>query len=227
MSSSCPPSTSRHNPAQLDPGTAETQSPSAAGTAPAAPTLRDQLTAGEPVAEPATPPGVDPGLWGRFAGQVVVLPGGGPGAGCHLWLGRPRDDGYGQFWLPGGRVIRAHRFAWAAWHGPVRPGVVIRHQCDEPLCTPITRAAVDQHLAAGTQADNVVDRELRGRGYRRRGGVRGWTVDRRGMAARSRAVHEALHAALAAGASPVDLVAVLAQVRAEGASSAGQLPLDL
>jgi hypothetical protein len=177
----------------------------------------------------APPAGVEPGLWARFVAQVVVLPsdrpGDPPGHGCHLWLGRPRDDGYGQFWLPDGRVIRAHRFAWAAWHGPVDRRVVIRHQCDEPLCTPITRAAVDAHLAAGTQADNVVDRELRGRGHRRRGGVRSWTVDRRGMAARSRALHDALHAALAAGARPVDLLEVVARVRTDGASSPGQLPL--
>ncbi|CAA9291495.1 MAG: hypothetical protein AVDCRST_MAG41-4401 [uncultured Corynebacteriales bacterium] len=42
------------------------------------------------------------------------------------------------------------------------------------------------------------------------------------MAARSRALHDALHAALAAG--PGDLVDVLARVRADGASSPGQLP---
>ena len=186
------------------------------------------MTAGHRLPAPAeavAPAGVEPGLWARFVAQVVVLPGGRPGGGCHLWLGRPRDDGYGQFWLPGGRVIRAHRFAWAVWHGPVDRRTVIRHQCDEPLCTPITRAAVDEHLAAGTQADNVVDRELRGRGHHRRGGVRSWTVDRRGMAARSRALHDAVHAALAAGAEPVDLVDVVARVRAEGASSPGQLPL--
>ena len=196
------------------------------GAGPAVAALTAPLAVDELVPGPMAPPGVDPGLWGRFTGQVVVLPGEISGAGgCHLWLGRPRDDGYGQFWLPGGRVIRAHRFAWAAWHSPLSPGVVIRHQCDEPLCTPITRAAVEGHLAAGTQADNVIDRELRGRGHRRRHGVRGWTVDRRGMAARSRALHDALHAALATGASPGDLVDVLARVRADGASSPGQLQL--
>lgn len=45
------------------------------------------------------------------------------------------------------------------------------------------------------------------------------------MAARSRALHDAVHAALAAGAQPADLVDVVARVRAEGASSPGQLPL--
>ena len=193
------------------------------GTMPAPMHVSSVPTGGELAPAPAAPAGVDPRLWARFAAQVVVLPGG----RCHLWLGRPRDDGYGQFWLPGGRVIRAHRFAWAAWHGPLERRVVIRHQCDEPLCTPITPEAVDGHLAAGTQADNVVDREIRGRGHHRRGGVRSWTVDRRGMAARSRALHDAVHAALAAGAGPADLVAVAARVRADGASSPGQLDLNL
>lgn len=98
----------------------------------------------------------------------------------------------------------------------------MRHQCEEPLCTPFTRAAGDGHLAAGIQAD-VVDRELRSRGHRRHGGARGWTVGRRGMAARSRALHDAAHGALAAGAGRVDdlivdLVDVIARVRADGAS---------
>jgi predicted MFS family arabinose efflux permease len=40
------------------------------------------------------------------------------------------------------------------------------------------------------------------------------------MAARSRALHDAMHAALAAGAVPVDLVAAVARVRAEGGRAA-------
>lgn len=45
-------------------------------------------------ADPA-PPGVPERFWRRFTSSVLPLPG-----GCALWLRPPRDDGYGQFWVP-------------------------------------------------------------------------------------------------------------------------------
>jgi hypothetical protein len=162
------------------------------------------------------PPWVDLGTWARFVAQVVVIPG-----RCHLWLAPPRDDGYGQFWVHG-RPVRAPRYAWAAWHGPPGAVGVIRHPGDEPLCVPITRAAVETHLAAGSQLDNIIDRDIRGRGARCRHGLAGWAVDRRGMANRARILHLPLHAALAGGATPAELADVVAQVDADGATAPGQ-----
>jgi hypothetical protein len=170
-----------------------------------------------------TPPYTDPQTWVRFRANVVTIPG-----GCSLWVAPPRDDGYGQFWLAGpgrGVPVRAHRYAWTVWYGPIGPGVVVRHHCDEPLCVPLSRAAVDEHLAIGSQADNVADRDIRGRGARRRHGLAGWAVDRRGTAARSRAMHLALRDALAAGLQPDELRDVVARVRADGAVAAGQTAL--
>ena len=171
------------------------------------------------VGSSVVPPYAGPDDWARFVAQVVAVPG-----GPFLWLAPPRDDGYGQFWVDN-RPFRAHRWAWMAWHGPLAAGTVVRHRCDEPLCVPTTREAVLEHLAVGTQADNVVDRDTRGRGARVRWGLRGWAVDRRGMAERSRALHQAVTAALAAGATPADLPAVIASVSAAGATLPGQAAL--
>jgi hypothetical protein len=66
-------------------------------------------------------------------------------------------NGYGR--LPGGY---AHRVAYAEKHGPIPPGVVIRHLCHNPPCYEIT------HLRAGTQKDNIQDSARDGRLGKRR-----------------------------------------------------------
>lgn len=150
------------------------------------------------VVDEPPPPYVDAATWRRFCRMVRPIPG-----GCHLWLGPPRTDGYGQFWTPaaGGRdkVWRAHRFAWTAWHGPIPRGYVVMHSCDEPLCAPADPAAVDEHLRLGTVAENNAEMRRRGRdaGPRRGGVVRLGSADPLGPYERSLA----LHRALAAGAT--------------------------
>jgi hypothetical protein len=201
---------------------------------------------GQPVPIPRT---VDPDVWRRFVRKVAIVPG-----GCHLWTDRPRDDGYGQFYtvrsalpaeqptapvLPGAeqldqdqaaddrpRVWRAHRFAWTVLVGPLAEDQHLMHQCDEPLCVPVTVEALAAHIALGDNAANVADREHKQRGTRRgRHGLMFWgRSDRRGQAARSLALHDALRDALAAGAGPDDLPAVVAEVYAAGASIEQPLP---
>ena len=56
-----------------------------------------------------------------------------------------------------GRYQGVHRIAWACIHGPIPPGVVIRHSCDTPRCIN------EEHLLDGTVADNNRDRDERGR----------------------------------------------------------------
>ncbi|MEV6527760.1 HNH endonuclease [Longispora sp. NPDC051575] len=195
------------------------------------------------------PPHVPAGDWRRFCRQTVVLP---APTGCVLWLKPPRSDGYGQFWVQGpgpelapaaeptlledlateppagdragrGRVWRAHRYAYAAWHGPIGPDVQVMHSCDEPLCV------AREHLDVGTNRQNANDREHRGR-TARTGllGARQWGgADARGPYGRAVALHQALLAALAAGADAEALDAVLADVGAAGEAHPGQLSLDL
>lgn len=57
----------------------------------------------------------------------------------------------------GKKVSFAHRFVYAEKYGEISPGTVIRHKCDNPKCINI------EHLEPGTQADNVADRDKRGR----------------------------------------------------------------
>lgn len=76
--------------------------------------------------------------------------------GCWEWQASTRKDGYGQIWH-GGSLLSAHRVAYETYHGPLGPGLVLRHTCDNPRC------CNPQHLLAGTQEANMRDMTSRGR----------------------------------------------------------------
>jgi hypothetical protein len=86
--------------------------------------------------------------------------------GCWEWSGLRNDKGYGRLWYAG-RGWNAHRLAYQAWVKPVSDDVVIRHTCDNPPCIN------PKHLIAGTQQDNVQDREDRGRRQPPKGALNG------------------------------------------------------
>ena len=75
---------------------------------------------------------------------------------CWPWLGSRNDAGYGSFYLNNRRVM-AHRAAFGFAYGPLTPGVVIRHACNNAWCVN------PRHLRAGTQADNMRDKVVAGR----------------------------------------------------------------
>ena len=81
------------------------------------------------------------------------------GPGCWEWQGTRQPRGYGYFSV-GTRWLLAHRAAYAMTHGPVPAELVVRHKCDNPRCVR------PDHLELGTVADNVADRERRGRANR-------------------------------------------------------------
>jgi hypothetical protein len=70
--------------------------------------------------------------------------------------------GYGRF-LVNGRMRRAHRVAWELAHGPIPDGMHVCHSCDNPRCVRVS------HLWLGTIADNMADRDRKGRGAVLRG----------------------------------------------------------
>jgi hypothetical protein len=78
---------------------------------------------------------------------------------CLIWPGSTTVPGYGKHRVPGeNRFAAAHRTAYEAYWGPIPAGRVISHTCDNRLCyNPL-------HLIACTQAENVADRERKGRG---------------------------------------------------------------
>lgn len=64
--------------------------------------------------------------------------------------------GYGLMRIDG-KMVGAHRAAYEAAVGPIPPGKHILHSCDRPIC------CNPAHLRVGTSADNVDDRDYRGR----------------------------------------------------------------
>lgn len=89
--------------------------------------------------------------------------------GCWNWTAST-IKGYGQMYYraPGSDRIEklyAHRFAYQTFVGPIPPGVVVRHSCDNPLCVN------PDHLLLGSQQDNRADMAKRGRGLRSKSGM--------------------------------------------------------
>lgn len=84
---------------------------------------------------------------------------GGPDA-CWPWTrGKNNALGYGRFRL-GGKLLLAPRVAWAEENGPIPEGIFICHRCDNPSC------CNPAHLFPGTHADNMADRDRKGRNGR-------------------------------------------------------------
>lgn len=84
--------------------------------------------------------------------------------GCWIWKGPKTYNGYGAVTI-NYKHSTAHRIAYEIVNGPIvrtkNPfDTVVCHTCDNPLCVN------PDHLYLGTQAENVYDRNLRGRnGY--------------------------------------------------------------
>ncbi len=122
-------------------------------------------------------------------------------AGHRWWVGAIDDGGYGRFQAGSGAGLvttTAHRFADTLARGPIPPGIVTRHRCDEPLCT------AEAHIERGTSADNRWDMVNRP--------DRAADRDTRGCAGRSRAIRDAVLAAVAAGGTDPERIGAAARL---------------
>jgi len=75
---------------------------------------------------------------------------------CEEWQGHRNHHGYGVVQRCG-KNLRAHRIAWERANGPILPGLVVCHRCDNPPCVRLS------HLFVGTQAENMRDMRRKGR----------------------------------------------------------------
>ena len=86
-------------------------------------------------------------------------------SGCLEYQGYRNELGYGQVRVDRSALLRVHRVVYEAVNGPIPDGLVVRHTCDNPPC------CNPDHLVVGTQAENMRDRDERGRH-----GKAGWKV---------------------------------------------------
>ena len=74
---------------------------------------------------------------------------------CLVWTGARSSAGYGQRWRDG-KVRYVHRETWEEANGPIPPGMLVMHTCDNPPCFRLA------HLRLGTQRDNIRDAASKG-----------------------------------------------------------------
>ncbi len=95
---------------------------------------------------------VYPDIYERYASKIKVD----HVTECWMWQAGIDKDGYGNMWVRGD-ARRVHRLSWELHVGPIPAGMFVCHKCDRPGCSN------PQHLFLGTPADNMRDRDAKGR----------------------------------------------------------------
>jgi len=78
---------------------------------------------------------------------------------CWPWTGGKTPCGYGLIRSSGhGHLRQTHRVSWILANGSIPRGMCVLHSCDNPPC------CNPAHLWLGTHAENMADRDAKGRG---------------------------------------------------------------
>lgn len=85
--------------------------------------------------------------------------------GCKFYIGCKDKGGYGRHWdKDKKKMVRAHRYIYEHYYGPIPEGMVIAHHCDQPSCCEIS------HLFLTDNKGNSRDMVEKGRASRHRKG---------------------------------------------------------
>ncbi len=76
--------------------------------------------------------------------------------GCWMWVAGINSRGYGIFRTE--EQYLSHRTSFSIYKGIIPPDMCVLHSCDNPPCVN------PNHLFLGSQADNIHDMNLKGRG---------------------------------------------------------------
>lgn len=79
-----------------------------------------------------------------------------PITGCWNWTGAKTKGGYGHLRFLK-KLTYAHRVSWIIHYGGIPNNLCVLHHCDNPGCIN------PDHLFIGTMADNMKDRDDKGR----------------------------------------------------------------